>query len=114
MNIQTPMVFTVTVYQGHHTEGFADLAPLAAAEVERWYMAPGIRRIDVTEDGLTAAILLPPGRTRVCRLGLVELFVSFPRESQRMLVYKGDIVLSCLKDLDLSLVSWTCGVLEEG
>lgn len=88
MNIQTPMVFTVTVYQGHHTEGFADLAPLAAAEVERWYMAPGIRRIDVTEDGLTAAILLPPGRTRVCRLGLVELFVSFPRESQRMLVFK--------------------------
>lgn len=107
------MVFTVTVYEGHHTEGFANLPPLAAAKVERWYMAPGVRRIDVTEHGLSAAIFLPPGRTRVCRLGLVELVVSFRRVKVCCLL-KGDIVLSFRKDLDHSLVSWICGVLEEG
>lgn len=65
MNVQTPLVLSVLVYQGHQTEGFADLVPLAVVEVERWYMAPGVRRVDVTEDRLTATLFLPPGRTRV-------------------------------------------------
>lgn len=71
MNVQVPMVFTFTVYKGHQSEGFGNLAPLAAVEVERWYMAPGIQRIDVTEDGLSAAIFLPSGCIKVCHLLLV-------------------------------------------
>lgn len=70
MNIQTPLGLTVSVYQDHQNEGFADLVPLAAVEVERWYMAPGVRRVDVTEDGLSATLFLPPGRTRVCWIGV--------------------------------------------
>lgn len=65
MNVQTPLVLTVAVYQGHKTEGFTDLVPLAAVEVERWYMAPGVRRIDVTEGGLSATLFLPPGSIRI-------------------------------------------------
>ncbi|XP_049429462.1 peroxisomal succinyl-coenzyme A thioesterase-like [Epinephelus fuscoguttatus] len=61
MNVQTPMEFTISVYQGHLTEGFTDQVPLASVVVERWYMAPGVRRIPVTEDGLTATLFLPPG-----------------------------------------------------
>ncbi|XP_039882516.1 peroxisomal succinyl-coenzyme A thioesterase-like isoform X2 [Simochromis diagramma] len=60
-NIQTPMEVTISVYQGHQTKGFADLAPLSGVVVERWYMAPGVRRIPVTEGGLTAALFLPSG-----------------------------------------------------
>ncbi|XP_026030543.1 acyl-coenzyme A thioesterase 4-like isoform X1 [Astatotilapia calliptera] len=60
-NIQTPMEVTISVYQGHQTEGFADLVPLSGVAVERWYMAPGVRRIPVTEGGLTAALFLPSG-----------------------------------------------------
>ncbi|KAM8751974.1 peroxisomal succinyl-coenzyme A thioesterase-like isoform 1-T4 [Acanthopagrus schlegelii] len=61
MNVQIPMEVTISVYQGHQTEGFMDQVPLASVVVERWYMAPGVRRIPITEDGLTATLFLPPG-----------------------------------------------------
>ncbi|XP_049429461.1 peroxisomal succinyl-coenzyme A thioesterase-like [Epinephelus fuscoguttatus] len=61
MNVQTPMEVTILVYEGHQTEGFTDQVPLAGVVVERWYMVPGVRRIPVTEDGLTATLFLPPG-----------------------------------------------------
>ncbi|KAM7003214.1 LOW QUALITY PROTEIN: peroxisomal succinyl-coenzyme A thioesterase-like [Tautogolabrus adspersus] len=61
MNVQTPMEFSISVYQGHQTEGFTDQVPLAGVVVERWYMAPGVRRIPITEEGLTATLFLPSG-----------------------------------------------------
>lgn len=60
-NVQTPMVFTISVYKGHQTEGFLDQVPLAGVVVERWYMAPGVKREPITEDGLTATLFLPSG-----------------------------------------------------
>ncbi|XP_028286752.1 acyl-coenzyme A thioesterase 4-like [Parambassis ranga] len=60
-NVQTPMEITVSVYQGHQTEGFVDQVPLTGVVVERWYMAPGVQRIPITEDGLTATLFLPSG-----------------------------------------------------
>ncbi|XP_041795556.1 acyl-coenzyme A thioesterase 5-like [Chelmon rostratus] len=61
VNVQTPMVVTISVYQGHQTEGFMDQVPLASTVVERWYMAPGVRRIPITEGRLTATLFLPSG-----------------------------------------------------
>nr|XP_019935135.1 PREDICTED: acyl-coenzyme A thioesterase 4-like isoform X2 [Paralichthys olivaceus] len=61
LNIQIPMEVTISVYQGHQTEGFVDQVSLASVLVERWYMAPGVRRIPITEGGLTAMLFLPPG-----------------------------------------------------
>ncbi|XP_070763326.1 peroxisomal succinyl-coenzyme A thioesterase-like [Enoplosus armatus] len=61
VNAQTPMEVTISAYQGHQTEGFVDQVPLACAVVERWYIAPGVRRIPITENGLIAALFLPPG-----------------------------------------------------
>ncbi|XP_045892687.1 peroxisomal succinyl-coenzyme A thioesterase-like [Micropterus dolomieu] len=61
VNVQTPMEVTISVYQGHQTEGFMDQVPLASVVVERWYMAPGVRRIPITEGGLTATLFLPSG-----------------------------------------------------
>ncbi|KAG8012404.1 Acyl-coenzyme A thioesterase 4 [Nibea albiflora] len=61
MNVQTPMEVSISVYQGHQTEGFMDQVPLASVVVERWYMAPGVRRVPITEDALTATLFLPSG-----------------------------------------------------
>uniref|UniRef100_A0A7N8Y3M7 Peroxisomal succinyl-coenzyme A thioesterase-like n=1 Tax=Mastacembelus armatus TaxID=205130 RepID=A0A7N8Y3M7_9TELE len=61
MNVQTPMEVTISVYQGHQTEGFMDQVPLASEMVERWYIAPGVHRIPITEDGLSATLFLPSG-----------------------------------------------------
>uniref|UniRef100_A0A3B4B6E9 Acyl-CoA thioesterase 19 n=1 Tax=Periophthalmus magnuspinnatus TaxID=409849 RepID=A0A3B4B6E9_9GOBI len=60
-NVETPLEVTVSVYQGHLTEGFPEHRALAAVLVERWYMAPGVQRIPVTEHNLTATLFLPPG-----------------------------------------------------
>uniref|UniRef100_A0A3Q4BTR7 Uncharacterized protein n=1 Tax=Mola mola TaxID=94237 RepID=A0A3Q4BTR7_MOLML len=61
MNVQTPMEVTVSAYPGHQTEGFADQVPLAGVVVERWYMAPGVHRIPISDDGVTATLFLPSG-----------------------------------------------------
>ncbi|KAJ0069785.1 hypothetical protein NL108_014343 [Boleophthalmus pectinirostris] len=60
-NVETPLEVTVSVYQGHLSEGFKEQSCLAAVLVERWYMAPGVQRIPVTEHDLTATLFLPPG-----------------------------------------------------
>ncbi|KAM9807677.1 acyl-coenzyme A thioesterase 1-like [Neosynchiropus ocellatus] len=60
-NVQKPMEVTISVYQGHQTEGFGEKVKLATVLVERWYMAPGVRRIPITESDLTAMLFLPPG-----------------------------------------------------
>ncbi|XP_047453351.1 peroxisomal succinyl-coenzyme A thioesterase-like [Mugil cephalus] len=60
-NIEIPMEVLISVYRGHLTKGFLDQAPLAGVLVERWYMAPGVRRIPITDDGLTATLFLPSG-----------------------------------------------------
>ncbi|KAK2842791.1 hypothetical protein Q5P01_012991 [Channa striata] len=60
-NVQTPMEVTISVYHGHQTGGFVGHIPLASVLVERWYMAPGVRRTSFKERGLNAALFLPPG-----------------------------------------------------
>lgn len=60
-NVETPLEVRVSVYQGHLSEGFSEHEALAAVLVERWYMAPGVQRIPVTEHNLTATLFLPPG-----------------------------------------------------
>ncbi|KAI9547473.1 hypothetical protein NQZ68_017022 [Dissostichus eleginoides] len=55
------MVVTISVYQGHQTEGFLDQVLLASVVVERWYMAPGVRRVPITDGRLTATLFLPSG-----------------------------------------------------
>ncbi|KAK7891302.1 hypothetical protein WMY93_023265 [Mugilogobius chulae] len=60
-NVEIPMEVTISVYQGHLSEGFSEHTAVAAVLVERWYMAPGVRRIPITEYNLTATLFLPPG-----------------------------------------------------
>ncbi|XP_076026250.1 peroxisomal succinyl-coenzyme A thioesterase-like [Genypterus blacodes] len=60
MEIQTPVQVQVSAFQGFLTN-FVDDDLLARVQVERWYVAPGVHRIPVTEGGLTATLFLPPG-----------------------------------------------------
>ncbi|XP_028972879.2 acyl-coenzyme A thioesterase 1-like [Esox lucius] len=61
MNVLTPMVVHISVFSGHVTEGFSKQSPLATVVIERWYLAPGVRRIDIREDGVKGTLFIPPG-----------------------------------------------------
>uniref|UniRef100_A0A3B3HJ17 Acyl-CoA thioesterase 16 n=1 Tax=Oryzias latipes TaxID=8090 RepID=A0A3B3HJ17_ORYLA len=54
-----PMLVTISVYSGHGD--VRDQAPLASALVERWHVAPGVQRIEITEKGVRGTLFLPPG-----------------------------------------------------
>ncbi|KAM3867052.1 acyl-coenzyme A thioesterase 3-like [Diretmus argenteus] len=57
----TPMVVFISVYRGHVVEGFNEQPPMASVVTERWYMAPGVQRIDIEERGVRGTLFLPPG-----------------------------------------------------
>ncbi|XP_029901864.1 peroxisomal succinyl-coenzyme A thioesterase-like isoform X3 [Myripristis murdjan] len=61
MDVQSPMVVLISAYKGHAFEGFREQPPLASALTERWYMAPGVQRIDIREGGVIGTIFIPPG-----------------------------------------------------
>ncbi|XP_068611219.1 peroxisomal succinyl-coenzyme A thioesterase-like [Brachionichthys hirsutus] len=60
-NVCTPMLINISVYRGHLAEGFMDQCPLASVLIERWYLAPGVRRIDISEKGVRGTLFIPPG-----------------------------------------------------
>ncbi|KAJ8373758.1 hypothetical protein SKAU_G00043380 [Synaphobranchus kaupii] len=60
-DVSTPMVVNISVYCGHISQGFGETMALACAVAERWYMAPGVRRVDVTEGRVRGTLFLPPG-----------------------------------------------------
>lgn len=60
-NVCSPLLVNFSVYSSHHVGDFRELAPLASTLVERWYIAPGVQRIDVREKGVRATLFIPPG-----------------------------------------------------
>ncbi|XP_068573552.1 peroxisomal succinyl-coenzyme A thioesterase-like [Cebidichthys violaceus] len=61
MNVCSPLLVNISVYSGHVEEGFREQAPLASALTERWYMGPGVRRMEIKEKGVRGTLFLPPG-----------------------------------------------------
>uniref|UniRef100_A0A671X5V1 Acyl-CoA thioesterase 18 n=1 Tax=Sparus aurata TaxID=8175 RepID=A0A671X5V1_SPAAU len=61
MNVCSPMLHNISVYSGHVSEGFREQTPLTSVLVERWYMAPGVKRIDIMEKGVRGTLFIPPG-----------------------------------------------------
>uniref|UniRef100_A0A3B4FSR7 Acyl-coenzyme A thioesterase 1-like n=1 Tax=Pundamilia nyererei TaxID=303518 RepID=A0A3B4FSR7_9CICH len=59
INVCTPMLVNISVHSGH--EDFRDRTPLASALAERWYMAPGVKRIDINKQGVQGTLFIPPG-----------------------------------------------------
>ncbi|XP_034529770.1 peroxisomal succinyl-coenzyme A thioesterase-like isoform X2 [Notolabrus celidotus] len=59
--VTSPILVHVSVYSGHITQGFREQSPLASVLTERWYMAPGVQRIEVKERGVRGTLFIPPG-----------------------------------------------------
>ncbi|XP_063073327.1 acyl-coenzyme A thioesterase 5-like [Engraulis encrasicolus] len=60
-NVMSPMVVSVSVFSGHMTQGFSEKDALATVVTERWYLAPGVQRVDVRERGVRGTFFIPPG-----------------------------------------------------
>nr|XP_057921799.1 peroxisomal succinyl-coenzyme A thioesterase-like isoform X2 [Doryrhamphus excisus] len=61
MNICSPMLVSISVYSGHVSHDFSQRPPLAAVLTERWYMAPGVRRLDIKDRGVRGTLFIPSG-----------------------------------------------------
>ncbi|XP_055726191.1 acyl-coenzyme A thioesterase 2, mitochondrial-like [Salvelinus fontinalis] len=94
-NVETPYSVQLSLLEGHipvlPSEGSnkeqlqRGEQELAAVTVERWYMAPGVRRIEIRQNGVVGTLFLPPGKNtafqflqdhpQVCgdRLGVIGL-----------------------------------------
>ncbi|KAM6973325.1 acyl-coenzyme A thioesterase 3-like [Aplochiton taeniatus] len=59
--VLSPYIVHISAYKGHLSRGFKEQTALASVVVERWYMAPGVRRVQIAEGGLIATLFLPPG-----------------------------------------------------
>uniref|UniRef100_A0AAY5EJJ0 Acyl-CoA thioesterase 16 n=1 Tax=Electrophorus electricus TaxID=8005 RepID=A0AAY5EJJ0_ELEEL len=60
-DVLSPLVFHISVHDGHVSQGFTQLTPLESLVIERWYMAPGVRRLDIRERGVRGTLFIPPG-----------------------------------------------------
>ncbi|XP_030900342.2 peroxisomal succinyl-coenzyme A thioesterase isoform X3 [Melopsittacus undulatus] len=57
----TPIKVEMLVHQGHSQPGAFPGPVVAKAEVERWFTAPGVRRIRLKEGRVRGSLFLPPG-----------------------------------------------------
>ncbi|KAK2832438.1 hypothetical protein Q7C36_015900 [Tachysurus vachellii] len=60
-DVLSPMIFHISVYNGHIAQDFEGLKPLVTIIIERWYIAPGVQRVDVCEKGVEGTLFIPPG-----------------------------------------------------
>ncbi|XP_043943808.1 bile acid-CoA:amino acid N-acyltransferase-like [Protopterus annectens] len=60
-DVTTPFIVHVSVFDGHVFERSPNKTALAVIEVERWFMAPGVKRVKVRQNGIVGTLFLPPG-----------------------------------------------------
>ncbi|XP_053369886.1 bile acid-CoA:amino acid N-acyltransferase-like [Clarias gariepinus] len=60
-DVKTPLDVHISVYENHLNKGFQEKPPMASVVVQRWYISPGIQRVEVTEHDLKAVLFIPPG-----------------------------------------------------
>ncbi|CAJ1054548.1 peroxisomal succinyl-coenzyme A thioesterase-like isoform X2 [Xyrichtys novacula] len=59
--VTSPMLIHISVYSGHITVGFRNQTPLASVLTERWYMAPGVQRVEINDKRVRGTLFIPPG-----------------------------------------------------
>lgn len=64
-NAETPYVVLVSLLEGHVSPSEGRSTELAAVTTERWYMAPGVQRIEVRQNGVVGTLFLPPGEHKI-------------------------------------------------
>lgn len=55
----------VSLLKGHVSPSERQSAELAAVTAERWYVAPGVKRVDVRQNGVVGTLFLPPGERTI-------------------------------------------------
>lgn len=65
-DVQVPSDVHISVYKDHLAHGFQEKPPIASVVAQRWYLAPGVQRVDVMEKGLKGTLFIPPGTTLIC------------------------------------------------
>ncbi|XP_049893163.1 bile acid-CoA:amino acid N-acyltransferase-like isoform X5 [Epinephelus moara] len=60
-NVETPYVVLMSLLEGHVSPSERQSTELAAVTTERWYMAPGVQRKEIRQDGIVGTLFLPPG-----------------------------------------------------
>ncbi|XP_069012590.1 bile acid-CoA:amino acid N-acyltransferase-like isoform X1 [Embiotoca jacksoni] len=60
-NMETPYTVHISLLEGHVSPSEEPITELAAVTTERWYMAPGVKRIEIRQNGLVGTLFLPPG-----------------------------------------------------
>uniref|UniRef100_W5NGJ7 Acyl-coenzyme A thioesterase 1-like n=2 Tax=Lepisosteus oculatus TaxID=7918 RepID=W5NGJ7_LEPOC len=60
-DVHNPVAVRISVYAGHISNGFKEKPALAYTITERWYIAPGVSRVDVKNNGIRGTLFLPPG-----------------------------------------------------
>src|SRR4029434_10179550 len=58
-NVLSPIVVNISVYKGHMNQGFSEEAALATVVTERWYLAPGVQRVDIRQQGVKGTLFIP-------------------------------------------------------
>lgn len=51
----------MSLLEGHVSPSERQSTELAAVTTERWYMAPGVQRTEIRQDGVVGTLFLPPG-----------------------------------------------------
>ncbi|KAF7208472.1 bile acid-CoA:amino acid N-acyltransferase isoform X2 [Nothobranchius furzeri] len=60
-NVEAPYVVRISLLEGHVSPSEDQTTELAAVNAERWYLSPGVKRIDTLQNGIVGALFLPPG-----------------------------------------------------
>uniref|UniRef100_A0A672T579 Acyl-CoA thioesterase 16 n=1 Tax=Sinocyclocheilus grahami TaxID=75366 RepID=A0A672T579_SINGR len=60
-DIFRPMEVCISVYSGHLFQGFSQQTPLTTSVTERWYVAPGVKRVNIRKKEIRGTLFLPPG-----------------------------------------------------
>lgn len=59
--METPYIVNISLLEGHTSPSEGQSTELAAVTIERWYMAPGVRRIEIRQNKIVGTLFLPPG-----------------------------------------------------
>ncbi|XP_029946766.1 bile acid-CoA:amino acid N-acyltransferase-like [Salarias fasciatus] len=60
-DVETPYQVHISLMEGHVSPSDGKSSELAVVTTERWYMAPGVRRIEIRQNGVIGTLFLPPG-----------------------------------------------------
>ncbi|XP_029947001.1 bile acid-CoA:amino acid N-acyltransferase-like isoform X1 [Salarias fasciatus] len=60
-NVETPYQVHISLMEGHVSPSDGKSSELAVVTTERWYMAPGVRRTEIRQNGVVGTLFLPPG-----------------------------------------------------